>query len=405
MAITANTVYEFQSGGSDSNGGGFDSTIASAGTDYSTITTPQAIITTLSVVNATTTDITVSLTDYTVSTNDIGNIYFNSGGTSTVGFYQITGVNVGLNLWILDRSIGTAAQTCTGQMGGCRKLISSNSFPAALIAGNTVWIKNGSYTMAAFSSQTAGTTTSPISILGYNSSRGDSPTGSNRPTLTFGAASCTFSTDTIVRNFIITTSQASGINTGTADILENCKITSTNATSTNAAIGGNTSGRIVNCEIINASGIGVKCNNFMSIYGCYVHGCTTGISITGAGGGTIAHNIIAGCTTAILVSVSTCVHQYIGNNTLFGAETPAGTGIDGTITTAPASSVFLNNIFYGFLTAVNWQATTPDNWWDYNDFFNNTTNRTNVTAGPHDVALNPSFTNTATGDFSISGSI
>jgi len=46
-----------------------------------------------------------------------------------------------------------------------------------------------------------------------------------------------------------------------------------------------------------------------------------------------------------------------------------------------------------------------DNYWDYNDFFNNTTDRTNVTAGTHDVHINPSFTNTSSGDFSIAGAI
>jgi len=394
-------VWEFESDGNDANGGGFDSSVA-GGTDYTTISTPQATLTTASVVNATTTKITVKSTDYTVATTDVGNVMFLTGGTATTGFYEILSVTTGgdgTQTWNMDRAVGTAGQTCPGRMGGYRKLMSSNSLAAALAAGNTVWVKNGSYTMGAFSSQTAGTAVLPIQILGYNSSRGDNPTSTNRPTLAFGTNASTFNASTIIRNFIFTTSQASGVNhANNGSMIENCKITSTNATSTNGAMNNGTT-KVINCEVINASGIGIRDSGASSIYGNYIHGCTTGVRLNGTSND-FTNNIVSGCTTAVFFPTG-ITRNYFKNNTFFGAETPAGTGLDGSTSTAPVNSLFENNIFYGFTTGVNWQASTPENWWDYNDFYNNTTNRTNVTPGVHDRALNPTFTNTSGGDFSI----
>lgn len=407
MAITANTIWDFQSGGSDNNGGGFDSTIAGAGTDYSQLTTQQATLTTLSVVGVTTTNIVVSLTDYTISAQDVGNIIFITGGTATSGFYQITAVNTGTNTWTMDRSVGTAAQTCPGNMGGCRHLISANSFPSVPISGNIVYIKNGTYSsLGSFTSNT-GATTSPIQWLGYNSSHGDNPTSTNRPTLTWGANNMVVAGSNIVRNFIMTSTATSCMNCGTNDfVVENCKVTTTNATSTSSAILASAAGVVLNCELVAAScnGLKITTGGNVTAFGNYIHGCTAGINIQ-ISANHVFFNIISGCTTAIVMTTSGLSSCNIMSNTLFGAETPAGTGINASSATAPIRSRFMNNIIYGFTTGVNWQANMMTNWWDYNDFFNNTTDRTNVTAGAHDVSINPGFTNTAGGDFSITGAI
>lgn len=372
---------------------------------YTAPTVAKATLTTLSVVGATTTDIVVSVTDYVTSNSDIGNVMYLTGGSATAGFYQITSIPVA-GTWRMDRSVGTAGQTCPGKMGGARKLISSNSFAAALVAGNTVWVKNGSYSHGGWSSQTNGTALAPIQILGYNSSRGDNPTSTNRPTLTGGGNAITLGNFTIFRNFIMTGSGSLPLSATTSDVIENVKITSTNATSTNNAVQLASNVSLINCEVIAASCNAVKAStgpNF--IFGNYIHGSTVGINVV-AISQFISNNIISGnATSAISLQTTGLTGIVIQGNTLFGAETPAGTGIDGSTATAPTRSVFENNIIYGFTTGVNWQAAQPINWWDYNDFFNNTTNRTNVQVGPHDVAINPGFTNTAGGDFSISGAI
>ena len=53
----------------------------------------------------------------------------------------------------------------------------------------------------------------------------------------------------------------------------------------------------------------------------------------------------------------------------------------------------INNIFYGFVTAVtNAEANQAISFDDFNDYYNNTTDNTNWTKGANDVATNPTFT-------------
>lgn len=397
MAVNATTVWEFQSGGADTNGGGFDAGIA-GGVDYSTSTTAQATLTTASVVGATTTDIMVFATDYTVATTDVGNVMYLTGGSATTGFYQIQSVVTGAGqYWRMDRAVGTAGQTCPGKMGGCRKLVSSNSFPAALVAGNKVYVKNGSYTIAAYTGQTAGTTAAPIICEGYNSTRGDLPTGSSRPTLAVGSSAFTIGTFTIFRNIIFTTSNASGISIGADSRLEYSKATSTNATSTNGAIlAGANRAFVYVCEAINASGRGIILSGSGSFaYGSTAHGCDTGIVHSAASSTTLNCISYSNTTAAFLINAST--GGRVINNTFYGAETPAGIGISGTA----GNGFFLNNIIYGFVTGISFDANYPLNFFNYNNLFNNTTARSNATAGTNDIALDPQFVAAGTGNFAV----
>jgi hypothetical protein len=56
----------------------------------------------------------------------------------------------------------------------------------------------------------------------------------------------------------------------------------------------------------------------------------------------------------------------------------------------------MNSIIYGFVTGVSDGNAGPTfNYLDYNDFFNNTANLSGVNGGPHDLVVNPLFTNAA----------
>lgn len=178
MGMSNAIVWDVQSGGSDNNGGGYKT--GATGTDYSQSTTPHATTTTASVVAATTTDITVNAGDYTVATTDVGNIFQLNSGTATAGFYEIQSVNTGTNTWRMDRSVGTAAQTCAGLMGGClatpNKITSKATANGGPLPGHIIYVKSGStYTSAASITQaTAGDTTNgPISLIGYQTTHGD----------------------------------------------------------------------------------------------------------------------------------------------------------------------------------------------------------------------------------------
>jgi Na+(H+)/acetate symporter ActP len=71
-----------------------------------------------------------------------------------------------------------------------------------------------------------------------------------------------------------------------------------------------------------------------------------------------------------------------------------------------AKNIFINNIIYGWtLGATQTTAENTSNIWAYNDFYNNTTNRTNVTAGANDMAINPDFVDAANGNFAIGSAL
>lgn len=407
-ALASTVVWEFEAGGSDNNSGGFDS--AAAGTDYSQSTTSHATLTTSSTVGSTTTQLMVAAGDYTVATTDVGNIVYVHGGTATAGFYEIMSVTTGgggTQEWTMDRSLGTAGQTAPGAMGGCRVLISANNVNVAFVAGNKVWIKNGTYTISSATSFSNGTAASPISMFGYNATRGDNPVDSTRPTLSLGSSgSITLGQFWNSGNIIYTGSAATVFSTAAHDNVSFSKFTSTNVTATNNAVQltGNTC-RFFNNEIIAASCIGLKLGSYGElVYANYIHGCTVGINqrvTTGGTSITFTNNLVTACTTAMQFNANGVNGMYVTNNTFYGASSPTGTGLDGSTSTAPTDSFFENNIIYGFATGANWQAAQSTNIWDYNDFYNNTTDRTNVTAGAHDLTVDPQFTNAASGDFSI----
>lgn len=190
MAISVAIEWDVQSGGSDSNGGGFKA--GATGVDYSQSTAPHATLTTASVVGASTSDIVVSALDYTVSTNDVGNVVqiATVAGAGAINFYEIQSVNTGTNTWTVDRAVGTTGQTVTGLMGGClatpNKIMSEAT---TLVAGQTIHIKNTTYTRTAtITLAVSGTAAAgSINVIGYNSTHNDITTWAgmaNAPILT-----------------------------------------------------------------------------------------------------------------------------------------------------------------------------------------------------------------------------
>lgn len=184
MALDAAIVWEVRNGGNDGNGGGFKT--GASGTDRTLQDAAHATLTALSVVNADTTKITVSLTDYTVTMADVGNVYNNTGGSSTAGPYEIKAVDTVANTWTLDRSIGTAAQTCVGKMGG--GYASPGYASGQMVDGNTMFIKYHA-TVYTISSNTQNISNGRIrgdilrKYIGYDTTRTIVNVDANRPTL------------------------------------------------------------------------------------------------------------------------------------------------------------------------------------------------------------------------------
>ncbi len=190
MALSANTVWELEFNGNDSNGGGF--VAGATGTDYSQQTTAQVAYTDL-VIGATTTQLTSAANPFTSA--HVGNIIQIASGTGfTTGFYQV--VSVASSVATMDRSVGTASSTSgVGKLGGA--LATWNKLSTSMVASNMAFVKaDGNYTTSFGATFSINITPSPtipfIRIRGYGVTRGDNgqPSlkllGNNNTVLTFG---------------------------------------------------------------------------------------------------------------------------------------------------------------------------------------------------------------------------
>jgi hypothetical protein len=178
-AFNVGMQWDVRTTGSDANGGGFDPTVVAPGTDFSQQNSAQISYTDI-VVGATTTQGTSVLHpfDSTIPGNVI-NVTAGAGCTvQRVEVLSVSGTTA-----TFDKSLGTAASTCTGALGGSTLTINVPAGIAALGAtfppGNTINIKAGTYTV-----------TSSINIVngggfmtfsGYSATHGDLGT---RPLIT-----------------------------------------------------------------------------------------------------------------------------------------------------------------------------------------------------------------------------
>jgi len=171
-ALPSDTTWEVRTTGSDNNGGCFDT--GGAGTDYSQQDAAQLSLTDLAQTLSSTT-LTSATGGFTSAMVD-NCIQITGAGTGafTLGFYEIT-VFTDTNTVTIDRTACSTANCSggTGAVGGALAGGDLGNKPAE--AGtHTIYIKAGTYT----SSITSG---AGSNWYGYNASRGDHPTGTDRP--------------------------------------------------------------------------------------------------------------------------------------------------------------------------------------------------------------------------------
>lgn len=393
MALSANIVWEVQTGGSATNGGGFNST--ASGTDYSQSTSAHATLTTASVVNAVTTKITVSASNYTVALTDIGNVFFLTGGSATAGYYEIKGVDTGANTWTVDRSLGTAGQTCPGKMGGCINLPWTHK--GSVIAGHLTWIKAGTYTLAgAQNFAGAGGAPNKISWIGYGSTRGDGGIA------TFACSSLVLTLSGGSQNFegLLFTGTAAPVVliTGSYITLFNCECRNSSGTANRAAFQVSGSGAgLINCSGFSTLGYAFSATGTAEFaLNSYFHDSAIGVRLAGASITNIANCIIDTCASGITVAGASNFLNLI-NTTIYNSSS---TGI--TTTGNPAIASMLFNNISSCTTGIAWTPmTTTPACVDYNNFYNNGTDRVNISAGAHDTSLNPQFVDAPNADFRV----
>jgi hypothetical protein len=392
MAITASAVWEVRSTATAGNtNGGFFKTGAT-GTDFSQQNAAQYALTGITTGGAGATFLTAS-----AAADMVGNgCYIVSGTNFTVGWYEITSVSAGVSVTV-DRAC------CTGvgsngviNIGGALSLASTldDDVFEAFIGGNTVYVKNGTYTIGESISvaSASSTATAPVNFIGYNSTRGDDPRGSTRPTFACGANTFTLGQYWIIRGIQVTTTAAAGFVLGTGSTAYFCKCTNSSTTTARNAFNGSSEYALIGCEAVSLNGTAIISALGNKIVGCHVHDSDIGFQTsTGTGRLDITNCIFEAIRTAAIDIALTSTSLHIQGCTIYGGETPLGIGVrmGGSV----ANVTLNNNIIYGCVTGISHTGLDlKSNNGVYNCFFNNTTNATNYTLDSTDLTVNPTFT-------------
>lgn len=196
MAISANTVFEVRTGGSDLNGGGF--VTGASGTDYSqqngSNTTGNNISTTDAKSNNTTT-ITSALGSFNASI--VGNIVYFQGGTGAIAaqWRQVTAFTNGTSI-VIDTAIASST-AMTMNIGGALK--TPGQVAGLIVAGNIAFFQNVGADGASVFSITSTTSNTSSGVIaagaagffqGYTSTRSLGNTDA-RPTFQLNVSSAT----------------------------------------------------------------------------------------------------------------------------------------------------------------------------------------------------------------------
>lgn len=341
----------------------------------------------------------------------VGNFICMASGTGvTVGWYEIVSISAGTAT--LSSSAGASYSSVVCKIGGAISLggsttgITDANFFSLMPVGSSsaagrTFIKGGSsitYSPAvAISFNNAQVGWPPI-IEGYASTRGDRPTGNTRPTFSMGTNGFQGGAYFNIYSMQFTGSGSTTLNANTGTGLYYCKAINTSTTASRSAIysGSGTTGIIFGCEAVCYYGYGIYVSINSVVAGCYIHDCAIGIhSGTGGTNTRIYNNIISSCTTSAFDNtVAFTTPSDIIGNTFYGAENKTGLGLN--ILTATVLMKVFNNIFYGFTTAVTHPDVQTGNIDNYNCYYNNTNDVSDVThwqKGMNDVTVNPTFTN------------
>jgi hypothetical protein len=395
-------VWEYRTTATNTNvnGGAFDATLAGAGTDY---TLQDAAQISLTDVSCTQNSVTVNSAAGLFTAQMVGNAMQMASGTNIVpGFYFMTTYISG-KIAKFDRTMATAGNGSSGvgKLGGALYL-PTDAIMEVAVSGNISWIKAGTYTLTgAISIGTGiGAQTNPIQFVGYNTTRGDMPTGADRPTIACGANQVVLGSYFSVRNLIFTGSKASSslVRSGIGTTLINDSINNTNATSA-TGLEANTFSNISACELRSASGTALTLADGVNVFYTYIHDSTIGAS-----GAANATPKFYGCafdtngTGYIQTAASRSGGFFVGN--VFYKST--GSHIESTAG-ALKNTLVQGNVFETSADAIKDSVATNSGFSVYQNIFNgNTRNATNIgTLNSTNIIADPLLNNPDSGDFTV----
>lgn len=271
-------------------------------------------------------------------------------------------------------------------------------FEGAAEAGDIYYLAGGTYTLTNnLLSTRNGSQTSPISVIGVTVGTSNEPpiasdwaTGDGRPLIASGTYIFGGNDYTGLYNLRTTGTAAYLFRLDSYSLFVNCKATNTN--SGDGIYCGGAYSRVIGCECSSTTGTAFDLSGSSStlLQGCYAHDSATGVTI--APYSTLVMCIAETCTTGI--SLASNNGNFIVNCTIDNCTT----GVSATTSYAGA---FLNNIISNNTSGASWTTEQKTNHWDYNNWYGNTGDVSNVTKGNNALAVDPQFTNAAGGDFSI----
>jgi len=409
-AIPAGTVWEIRpTAGADTNGGGFVS--GASGTDFSQQNSAQTTYTDL-VIGSTTTQLTSAAHPFG-STHPGNFINITGGSGCTTGWFSISSVSSVTAT--MDRSVGTAASTCTGNLGGAFATIGAMNSIAT--AGNITWVKaSGTISITSsiainYSSSASSNVSTQIS--GYTSTRGDG----GPVTIQQSSGSSTMVNITSIggltfRNFVIDCNSTNSIGMniqGTSGQNKAENILVKGGCTNNGIVFNNQGHACVRCTVENL-GSGAT-TGFLMEQGNGPNFCIDCLAVGGTGA--------FGFKGAVFFCIRCIAANNTGGNTDgFNITTNSGwmfmcqsciaykNGRDGFRIAPSSPTVIENSVSYGN-TGVGFNDTTGSvplggamfNWNAYGS--NTGGNLTNLVAGANDQTLTADpFTNGTSNDFS-----
>lgn len=402
VAATGVVIYDPLNGNND-NAGYFDASLASAGTDYPR--TQAAAILTATDLACTTGGTTLTSATGGFTAAMIGNgIYIKSGTNFTVGLYIIT-ARADTNTVTLDRdpTNGSNASSGAGAVGGRRAVLLDAYLETPYnVAGMTheIWATATMTLTEVVSPNLAATAALPIAIRGMSSAGVASPEADNRPLIACGSYALTIPSYWKFENILLTGTVSPVLQPDNYTLVRNCKVTSSAGGGTNAIFSQRAGVRVIDCEIVHRYGFGVTLTgDFPRLLLSYIHDCGQ-IGVVLHTGGVVFGCVISDCGTCGINPIGSdrrgvlCMHNTVD------------TCVDGLMVETHYSGIFINNILSNHTSegavAI---SEVPNNYWDYNNFYNCGTDRTNVAAGPNDNDVDPGYTDAAAGDFSTGANV
>lgn len=405
--MTPNTTVGIASTGTPTGG--------VAGIDYSRSTTQFITGTDLASTSGTSNPCQVTSVAFPFAANLIGNALHVTAGsnwssTGNGSWHFITSLPLALTA-SLDGSAacGTNATLTNGTfyIGGAMRMNSTldDDFMETAVAGNQYFVKNGSYTIGeSVSIAAAGGGQNPVLLTGYNTIRGDAPTGTNRPTWSAGANATSFAANWNISNWIWTGTSAAGVTLGVSGVFTNVKSTNTATAADLAAWTVGSNAILQNCEAVSYRGNAIvfgAATTPGAVASCYIHDSNVGVAnATTTGIQTFTNNILTSFVAGAFSFTGALGGRIsIRNNTIHGWNTPLGTGVN--MATTLQNMSLVNNIITGFANGVDHADPQSVGYDNYNDYYNNTedidgcgatASCTTWQKGANDISTNPSFT-------------